>query len=70
MAFASAALAAVFYQQHQPDTSVPPLIHVPPLDLSRPRRLHIVGVGGVGMSAIALLLAGAWEWGGKWKLLS
>jgi UDP-N-acetylmuramate--alanine ligase len=28
----------------------------PPLDLTRPRRLHIVGVGGVGMSAIALLL--------------
>ena len=27
------------------------------LDLSVPRRLHIVGVGGVGMSAIALLLA-------------
>jgi UDP-N-acetylmuramate--alanine ligase len=26
------------------------------LDLTRPRRLHIVGVGGVGMSAIALLL--------------
>jgi UDP-N-acetylmuramate--alanine ligase len=31
-------------------------ISVPPLDLTRPRRLHIVGVGGVGMSAIALLL--------------
>jgi UDP-N-acetylmuramate--alanine ligase len=29
---------------------------IPPLDLTRPRRLHIVGVGGVGMSAIALLL--------------
>lgn len=29
---------------------------VVPLDLTRPRRLHIVGVGGVGMSAIALLL--------------
>jgi UDP-N-acetylmuramate--alanine ligase len=28
----------------------------PALDLTRPRRLHIVGVGGVGMSAIALLL--------------
>src|SRR5436190_2545326 len=28
-----------------------------PLDLTHPRRLHIVGVGGVGMSAIALLLA-------------
>jgi UDP-N-acetylmuramate--alanine ligase len=30
---------------------------VPPLDLSASRRLHIVGVGGVGMSALALLLA-------------
>jgi UDP-N-acetylmuramate--alanine ligase len=28
-----------------------------PLDLSQPRRLHIVGVAGAGMSAIALLLA-------------
>ncbi len=28
-----------------------------PLDLSMPRRLHVVGVGGAGMSAIALLLA-------------
>jgi len=32
-------------------------IIVPPLDLTRPRRIHIVGIGGVGMSAIALLLA-------------
>ena len=32
-------------------------IVVPPLDLTRPRRIHIVGIGGVGMSAIALLLA-------------
>jgi UDP-N-acetylmuramate--alanine ligase len=32
-------------------------ITVPALDLTVPRRLHIVGVGGVGMSAIALLLA-------------
>jgi len=32
-------------------------ISVPPLDLTRPRRVHIVGIGGVGMSAIALLLA-------------
>src|SRR4029077_16796425 len=31
-------------------------IALPQLDLSRPCRLHIVGVGGVGMSAIALLL--------------
>jgi UDP-N-acetylmuramate--alanine ligase len=33
------------------------VIVVPSLDLSRPRRIHIVGVGGAGMSAIALLLA-------------
>lgn len=30
---------------------------VPPLDLSRPGRYHIVGVGGPGMSAIAVALA-------------
>ena len=28
-----------------------------PLDLSQPRRVHIVGVAGAGMSAIALVLA-------------
>ncbi len=28
-----------------------------PLDLSQPRRLHVIGVGGPGMSAIALALA-------------
>jgi len=28
-----------------------------PLDLSRPRRVHVVGVGGAGMSAIASVLA-------------
>ena len=28
-----------------------------PLDLSRPGRYHVVGVGGPGMSAIALTLA-------------
>jgi UDP-N-acetylmuramate--alanine ligase len=28
-----------------------------PIDLSRPRRLHVIGVGGPGMSAIALALA-------------
>lgn len=28
-----------------------------PLDLARPRRLHVVGVGGPGMSAIAIVLA-------------
>ncbi len=30
---------------------------VAPLDLSQPRRLHVIGVGGPGMSAIALALA-------------
>jgi UDP-N-acetylmuramate--alanine ligase len=30
---------------------------VPPLDLSIPHRLHIVGIGGPGMSAIAIALA-------------
>ena len=29
----------------------------PPIDLSQPRRLHVVGVGGPGMSAIAIVLA-------------
>jgi UDP-N-acetylmuramate--alanine ligase len=29
-----------------------------PLDLSHPQRLHVVGVGGPGMSAIAIVLAG------------
>jgi UDP-N-acetylmuramate--alanine ligase len=28
------------------------------LDLSRPRRVHVVGIGGAGMSAIATVLAG------------
>jgi UDP-N-acetylmuramate--alanine ligase len=28
-----------------------------PFDLTRPRRVHVVGVGGAGMSAIALVLA-------------
>ncbi|MGI9646478.1 MAG: Mur ligase domain-containing protein, partial [Ilumatobacteraceae bacterium] len=30
---------------------------VAPLDLSIPHRLHVVGVGGPGMSAIAIALA-------------
>ena len=30
---------------------------VPPLDLSRRQRLHVIGVGGPGMSAIAITLA-------------
>jgi UDP-N-acetylmuramate--alanine ligase len=29
----------------------------PPLDLSTPQRIHVVGVGGAGMSAIAIVLA-------------
>jgi UDP-N-acetylmuramate--alanine ligase len=29
----------------------------PPVDLSRPRRIHLVGVGGAGMSAIASVLS-------------
>jgi UDP-N-acetylmuramate--alanine ligase len=29
----------------------------PPLDLSKPRRIHVVGVGGAGMSAIASVLS-------------
>lgn len=28
----------------------------PPLDLRTPQRVHIVGIGGAGMSAIALVL--------------
>ncbi len=34
-----------------------PDLHTPALDLSQPRRVHIVGVAGAGMSAIALVLA-------------
>ena len=30
---------------------------VAPLDLSQPGRYHVVGVGGPGMSAIAIVLA-------------
>jgi UDP-N-acetylmuramate--alanine ligase len=33
-------------------------VPVAPLDLSRPGRYHVVGVGGPGMNAIALVLAG------------
>ena len=33
---------------------VPP---VPPIDLSGRQRLHVIGVGGPGMSAIAIVLA-------------
>jgi UDP-N-acetylmuramate--alanine ligase len=39
-------------------TAVPPLAAPrAPIDLSRPLRLHVVGVGGPGMSAIAIALA-------------
>jgi UDP-N-acetylmuramate--alanine ligase len=34
-----------------------PATVVPPLDLTTPHRIHVVGVGGVGMSAIAMVLA-------------
>ena len=39
--------------------TTPPIVSppTPPLDLSRPRRLHVVGAAGPGMSAIALALA-------------
>jgi UDP-N-acetylmuramate--alanine ligase len=33
------------------------VVEVPDLDLARPRAVHVVGVAGAGMSAIALLLA-------------
>jgi UDP-N-acetylmuramate--alanine ligase len=39
------------------DTTATQPVDVPLLDLSEPRTIHVVGVGGVGMSAIALLLA-------------
>ncbi|HUF97876.1 MAG TPA: UDP-N-acetylmuramate--L-alanine ligase [Ilumatobacter sp.] len=38
-------------------TIVTTLQPVAPLDLSTPQRLHVIGVGGPGMSAIALVLA-------------
>ena len=38
----------------EPPTLSPPL---PPLDLSTPKRLHVIGAAGPGMSAIALALA-------------
>ncbi len=34
-----------------------PVVSVAPLDLSQPRRLHVIGAAGPGMSAIALALA-------------
>jgi UDP-N-acetylmuramate--alanine ligase len=42
-----------------PTAPVAPVLDPPeaPLDLSVPRRLHVIGVGGPGMSAIALALA-------------
>ena len=38
-------------------SSTPPTAPTAPLDLSIPHRLHVVGVGGPGMSAIAIALA-------------
>ncbi len=35
----------------------PSIVPIPPLDLSAPRRLHVIGAAGPGMSAIALALA-------------
>jgi UDP-N-acetylmuramate--alanine ligase len=40
-----------------PSTTSVPAVPVPPLDLSVPRRLHVIGAAGPGMSAIALALA-------------
>jgi UDP-N-acetylmuramate--alanine ligase len=46
------------FEHSVPDTPAPPLPPpTPPLDLSIPHRLHVVGVGGPGMSAIAIALA-------------
>ena len=36
------------------DTRLPTVVP----DLSEPRRIHVVGVGGPGMSAVAIALAG------------
>ncbi|MGB3736724.1 MAG: UDP-N-acetylmuramate--L-alanine ligase [Ilumatobacter sp.] len=40
-----------------PSTATPASVPTAPLDLSIPHRLHVVGVGGPGMSAIAIALA-------------
>lgn len=40
-----------------PSLDAPPGLLEVPLDLSVPQRLHVVGVGGPGMSAIAIVLA-------------
>jgi UDP-N-acetylmuramate--alanine ligase len=39
------------------DPTAPAAVPTAPLDLSRPGRYHVVGVGGPGMSAIAIVLA-------------
>jgi len=49
----AAAARAVLAARPMPAAAAP----VPPLDLSVPHRLHVVGVGGPGMSAIAIALA-------------
>ena len=53
--FESVCLAAVdrLSARPVPDRPVPPA----PLDLAIPHRLHVVGVGGPGMSAVAIALA-------------
>ena len=53
--FASVRLGAVdrLSARPVPDRPVPPA----PLDLAIPHRLHVVGVGGPGMSAVAIALA-------------
>jgi hypothetical protein len=39
-------------------TPVPPdAVRIPDLNLTQPRRVHIVGIAGAGMSAIALVIA-------------
>jgi UDP-N-acetylmuramate--alanine ligase len=37
--------------------AAPAPVFVPALDLTQPRRVHVVGIGGAGMSAIATVLA-------------
>jgi len=41
----------------RPDPAVDPTVDPTRLDLTRPARVHVVGIGGAGMSAIATVLA-------------
>ena len=52
----STVLTAAPYLVATPAAGPRPL-PVAPIDLSTPKRLHVVGVGGPGMSAIAIVLA-------------